>query len=69
MSADIYTKAFKDLAAWSHALKLINMFKFDELAAAALHEWVDKRNELANTPSDKTEDRAGWSKEGQRMNP
>jgi len=29
MSADIYiyTKAFKDLAAWSHALQLINMFR------------------------------------------
>ena len=50
------------MAAWSHALKLINMFKPDELSETVLLEWVNKRHELANVPSSKTEDRAGWSK-------
>ena len=44
------------------------MFKPSELTESALLEWVDKRHELANIPSDKTEDRAGWFNKGQRMN-
>ena len=68
MSVDIYTKAFKDFAAWWHALKLMNMLKPCEFTEFALLECVDKRYEIATIPSDNTEDRAGWFKNDQHMN-
>ena len=68
MSADIYTKSFKDLPAWSHALKLINIFEPSELSEEALHKWCDLRHELANVPAEVAEERAGWSKKGKRLN-
>ena len=66
MSADIYTKSFKDLPSWKHALKLINIFEPEDLLPQNLMEWCDKRHELANIPSENVEERAGWSKKGKR---
>lgn len=50
MSADICTKSFKDEPSWSHALKLINMVKPNELALAMVTQWLDQRAELGNQP-------------------
>ena len=52
MSADIYIKSFKDLPSWKHALKLINLFEPEDLLPKNLMECCDKRNELANVPSE-----------------
>ena len=42
------------------------MFNPGELTPKALLEWVDKRDELANVPSEDADQRAGWSKTAKR---
>ena len=66
MSADIYTKSFKDETAWSHALKLINMFMPGELSSSKLVEWLETRAALANQPPADGQRNSAWSREGQK---
>ena len=66
MSADIYTKSFKDKASWDQAQRLINIFDPAELTPECLQAWMGQRRQLANVPAADIDDRAGWSKAGAR---
>ena len=66
MSADIYTKSFKEKGAWVQAQRLINIFGPDELNASSIEQWMWQREELANKPAEDIDNRAGWSKAGKR---
>ena len=66
MPTDIYTKSFKDEPSWSHALRLINMFKPNELAPAMITRWLNQRAELGNQPPAAGQRNSAWSKEGQK---
>lgn len=64
MSADIYTKSFKEAPAWHHALKLINIFAPNDLKPKNLEEWIKTRRELGNDPPRDGEVNTAWSKQG-----
>ena len=66
MSADIYTKSFKEKGAWVQAQRLINIFGPDELNASSIEQWMLQREELENKPAEDIDNRAGWSKAGKR---
>ena len=66
MSADIYTKSFKDKHTWKHALKLISIFSPADLRPAEIQKWLLLRQELGNSPPKPGETNTGWSKEGQK---
>ena len=51
MSADIYTKGFNTLDTWGRALRLINVFRPEELSSKRLFAWVQERNELGRSES------------------
>ena len=49
MSADIYTKAFNAPDLWGRALRLINVYRPEELEVDFLTTWVNERNELGRS--------------------
>ena len=68
MSADIYTKAFKDKPGWQQAQRLINIFAPSDLTPQRLLDWMLEREEMANDPAEDVDNRAGWSKASKRRN-
>ena len=68
MSADIYTKSFKDKPGWMQAQRLINVFAPCDLSLKRLLEWMQEREQMTNDPAEDVDQRAGWSKASQRRN-
>ena len=65
MSADIYTKSFNNPHSWYHALRLINVFKREDLEKEPLLEWMLLRETLGNDPNSLVKTK--WSKTGAKM--
>ena len=68
MSADIYTKSFKDKPGWTQAQRLINIFAPSDLTPEKLLAWMIEREGLQNDPAEDVDQRAGWSKASLRRN-
>ena len=68
MSADIYTKAFKDKPGWQQAQRLINSFAPSDLTPQRLLDWMLEREAMSNDPAEDVDNRAGWSKASKRRN-